>query len=293
MAGRKIAGGIRSGRIIAPTKDQKVIVVRDPTAYRIFNTGQFAFKVMVVDGSGATTQLATIDKRSSADIKVPDARAILIQAVAADKQDSIEGLYDLLDTTSPVRSGHFKSKTPTSPVTIARNRRGKLYRVYNSGEVAFTVKQGTVAANDREVQPGCSLDLYLAAPEISVTRSDNTLMSGVYDLLQESNPVRSGRFAIPKATSPVSQLIIDFLNAPAGGNDVVHQFRVTNGGDTPFVVLRDGQSVLGQASNVDIPLLTDQSVDFQIAQSELSQIVVKGAANEPFTGIYDYLGPAK
>lgn len=285
MAGRKADAGIRTGRFEGPAASQPIIIVRDATVYRLFNTGKVPFKVQIPDPdpSNPPDTLVTLDRQSSADVKIAAGKSVVIAAVDPVKQPSVKGVYSLLSPGHPVRSGHFKLKTPATATTILHGRKGNLYRVYNSGEVTFKVIN---TPDEPEVIADCSLDILVANKVTNV--SGSPAITGVYELLLESISVRSGRFTFQESDPPTEHLIIDFRQA-ANTAALVHRFRITNGGDTSFLVMKNGGSILG----ANVMLGPDQSIDFQIAELEKCQITVKGNKDEQFTGIYDYLGTTK
>lgn len=287
MAGRKADSGIRSGRFEGPTAAQPIIVVQHSTVYRFFNTGKVPFNVQIPDPnpSNPPNTLVTLDRQSSADVKIAGGKSVVIGAVDPAKQSNVKGVYSLLAPTHPIRSGHFKSKTPATATTILHGRKSNLYRVYNSGEATFKVMN---TPDEPEVIADCSLDLLVAKQVTEVTGANNTTIAGVYESLLEGTSVRSGRFTFQEANSPIEHLIIDFRQADSTATPV-HRFRITNGGDTSFLVLKDGGSILG----ADVMLGRGQSIDFQIVEKEQNKIEVKGNADEQFTGIYDYLGTTR
>jgi len=286
MAGRKADAGVRSGRFEGPAAAQPIIIVRDATVYRVFNTGKVPFKVQIPDPNPSNVEtLATLDRQSSADVKIAAGKSVVIVAVDSTKQGNVQGVYSLLSPTHPVRSGHFKSKNAATATTILNGRKGNLYRVYNSGEVTINVIN---TPDEPVVIAGCSLDILVANKVMTVSGANNTTITGVYEFLTDSTSIRSGRFTFQEDDSPEEHLIIDFRQA-SNSATLVHRFRITNGGDTSFLVLKNSSSILG----TNVKLGPGQSIDFQILESEQCQITVKGDADEQFTGIYDYLGTTK
>lgn len=284
MPGRKAPSGIRSGRFKGPDPAQAIISTVGPQNYRVFNTGDDKFTVVINPGN---TRIV-VRKQCSADIRVPASSSVVITdfddpvmpAEPATPPEKIEGVYDLIGAEVAVRSGRFKSKLSNSkPIELIKRRAAILYRVFNTGERAFYFNEDTTTA----VPPKCSRDLALNSNAIFKIKSANDqLISGVYDSLDETGPIRSGRFEFTEQNPAIEHLLIDLSSA-----DGDYVYRVTNAGDEPFDVYAPGAVKLAT-------LKRNQSFDFQISSDSAAnlKITVKGAANKTITGIYDFLGTA-
>jgi hypothetical protein len=300
MAGRKTAGGIRSGRFSGLVDKQIVIATNAQTGYRIFNTGEapFTVNVQIADTSESPPPNVSVAKNCSIDLDVPNGGYVQITP-----NETAEGVFNQLDLERPIRSGRFASSDAhTTPLVVIERSRSRLYRFLNSGKRLFDIYKidPAIAGNlIGTVDIDCSLDLYLPGQDkqIFIKSREDKRVAGVLEALTpnfDANGVRSGRFSFEGPATKL-QTVIEFPNISNGGD--VHHYRVTNAGDRPFILLKNGVSIPGTgADSKPIPLQPDQSIDFQIVEvSSPDPIVTVNSTidNATITGIYDYLGMAK
>jgi hypothetical protein len=272
---RKQPESVRSGRIKAENSagSLSLPIVKRGGDYRIFNSGDADFNV-VPDGG------TPIPLRQKCAVDAHVSSSITVERSAA---GAVEGTYDIVGVARSIRGGRFKaSVNTTTGITIAFDRGVNMYRILNSGKNDFKVNfQGTnVTVRQRhsiDVAAGASITITNAA----ATGSAN--VQGIYDFLDVSNEIRSGRFKIKKdaaAVPPIDPInphpIINTTGAAAVG------YRIFNTGENPIVILEGATTIH--------TLNPDESLDFKVSAAR--EIFVKStASNKPIEGIFDYLGP--
>ena len=186
-----------------------------------------------------------------------------------------------------IRSGRFKSddalvdpgNSIDNSFPIIRGRHGAIYRIFNSGERAFTV----YGNGETDVEEAGSVDIVVASTEVKIGADTTGRIEGIYDLITVDAGTRSGRFNIDQNTD-TARTIID-LRPGGGGNKPEAYYRVYNSGDSTF------QIQVGTAAAVSVH--KQNSYDFEIPTTGgQRQVTVVAAANTPYEGIYEYLGSA-
>jgi hypothetical protein len=281
MPARKTAPDLRSGRFKAPAADFVMIHVVNASAYRAFNTGDKKFRVKVYTGAGAESYTTVVQPKCSLDFRVPQNGSVKIDGDAATPTPiaDIEGVFDFVGGESEIRNGRFDT---AAAVTILRNRDGALYRIINGGDEPVTIASS--ATGQGEVKRNCSRDLAIPAADFTVTPATGFRAIGAYDNVSKSSITRSGRFKFNTGASNDSYLIIDL---GAASDTQRHRYRVTNGGNNPFDVVRR----VGTTNTTLATLQRDQSVDFLLSGDDAPLVTIVGAAaSTVLTGIYDHLG---
>jgi hypothetical protein len=123
---------VRSGRFkvdFTTAGGIRIIKGRSGAFYRVLNSGKDPFVV----ASGGL-DLATLVEGASLDVAVDGEVKIKTGGAA-----SVEGIYDYLDMSSPIRNGRFRIKAASEEHKIIHlNHTGKrkraFYRIFNSGD---------------------------------------------------------------------------------------------------------------------------------------------------------------
>ncbi|QDU41200.1 hypothetical protein Mal4_55650 [Maioricimonas rarisocia] len=177
---------IRSGRFTSEdaTTPQKLVKGRAGALYRILNSGENAFTLSDGSNTVALSPRFSIDIAVSSDI-----------SVTTSMPETIEGIYDYLNTDRSIRSGRFrKTLTTAQKHTIIDLRGGGTskptvyYRVFNSGNEPFNLVGGTTVTEtvrpeqsfDFEVPAGGPRDIYVQP------LNDDKEIEGIYDYLGQS-----------------------------------------------------------------------------------------------------------
>uniref|UniRef100_A0A7C2JZ33 Uncharacterized protein n=1 Tax=Schlesneria paludicola TaxID=360056 RepID=A0A7C2JZ33_9PLAN len=270
----------RSGRFKNLAANQTLVQSPKASKYRFFNTGKKPFTIQVKEGAtvAKTTDLypqCSVDVLlldNTTAVAVGGTYGAITTAVA-----EIEGVYDLISDAAPIRSGRFKRKgnTPVTAIPIINGDADSLYRLYNVGESDLLID-----ARPEVLSPECSRDFALPSSSafVSITGSENTFQ-GLYDLVKTGTGIRSGQFRFTEANPATEHLLIDVTGVTVG-----HRYRITNAGEFQFTVLGNGTAL--------VTLKRDQSFDFQVVDSALRVITIRGVNDKLVNGIYDYLGPA-
>lgn len=184
-----------------------------------------------------------------------------------------------------IRSGRFKFEftAATKEICIVSSGKGAaFYRIFNSGEVAFNVDNGS---STTDLASTFSLD-FTVKGEAKVKGNAGDKVEGIYEYLDNQiagQSIRSGRFKIDGSS-----------NAPHKIIDLAHQdpkeyayYRIFNSDEETFEVWKGkpgdpGSSKLGAVEK-------KRSYDFEV-KSKKDIWVKKAAPGKPISGIYDFLG---
>jgi len=161
-----------------------------------------------------------------------------------------------------IRSGRFKVDVAS---TIILGRSGAPYRIFNSGDAAFTVDAGD--GNAVALPIACSRDVVVDG-SVTIAPVGAVTVEGIYDYLGPPDSVRSGRFkgdASGTAGIPIIQSRYGTI------------YRIFNSGDNPFDVHGGGKSTT--------PLKPTFSLDVVLNDN----VVIKTTAAGEVEGIYDCL----
>lgn len=277
---------IRSGRFkfSNPSGGTATIIEgvnRASATYRIFNSGEGMF---------AVTQ-------NSTDVELWPACSVDVTAgdVEVTAGTALKGSYDFLydkeytsdyvDAENPPRAGRFKIDGNTaSEITIVQGTFRLFYRIFNSGNDAFTVQ--TAPGHTWSLKPTYSYDVY-AKDDLVIKAGTDLTMEGIYDCLDTRKPVRSGRFKIWEKTLAEDGEVVDptiphkIIDLREGGNKPVW-YRIFNSGSHPLTLNR------GSSSTKEIE--AEQSYDFEVGKS-VKEVFVKSTDTKiPIEGVYEFLG---
>jgi hypothetical protein len=184
-----------------------------------------------------------------------------------------------------IRSGRFRFEFTASVTEIAIVKSEKttaFYRIFNSGETAFTVDTGKTTT---PLESTFSLD-FTVKGEAKVTGNAGDQVEGIYEYLDNQvtgQSIRSGRFKI-KDMSNAPHKIIDLADK---GNSQNAYYRIFNSGKEKFEVWEGKPTE--PSSTMLFDLGKEQSYDFELT-SKKDIWVKKVTVNEPIEGIYDFLG---
>lgn len=171
-----------------------------------------------------------------------------------------------------IRSGRFKVKDAEAGFLLIDGHYGAYYRVFNSGENSFKV-------NGFAVEVDGSIDVVVTG-EVRVTGDKDKEIEGIYDQLERDASVRSGRFRIDANTN-TARKIVD-LNV--SGNAPSAFYRIFNSSKETLVEVY-------LKNEKKVTLNPGQSVDLEVGKGGNRDVSVKApAADEPFEGIYEFLG---
>lgn len=166
----------RSGRFKGNASGSGITIVlgKAKKLYRIFNSGDTTFNVVV---GGSSTPLAST---FSLDVAVGD--DVIITAGG-----NVEGIYEYLGSEPPLRSGRFNLKTAPTPdhkiIDLSSSTPEAFYRVFNSGSNGFKLQAGGSDLTD-EIGPEQSFDFTIGSNrDITVVPAKNYPIEGIYDLL--------------------------------------------------------------------------------------------------------------
>lgn len=177
-------GTFRSGRFTGDASGGIQIVQGDTKAekmYRIFNSGKSPFSV-TVDGSSTPTPLGPT---FSLDVAVS-------ASVVVTASGEVEGIYEYLNTESPVRSGRFNIKaapaTDHKIIDLKSSSPEAYYRIFNSGDKKFKVMEnspgGSPASLIGEIDSEQSFDFTIGSKrDITIVASSGYPIEGIYDLV--------------------------------------------------------------------------------------------------------------
>jgi len=183
----------------------------------------------------------------------------------------------------PIRSGRFKVELASAgEIRIVKGRSGAFYRIFNSGEDAFSVTAG--APDSTTLEKGFSLDVAVF-DEVVVSTSGKAVVEGIYDYVDTQRPIRSGRFRLKSAPASHHK-IIDLRHS---GQKRRAFYRIFNSGEkNAFNVMVDGVLCPYPAAP-DKGLDPNQSLDFEVGYGSRDVYVV-AVDQYPIEGIYEFLG---
>jgi hypothetical protein len=185
----KIPVVTRSGRFQSKTaKTSPVTILRDRDGflYRCFNSGPLKFTITANDAGPLT-----IHPFCSLDVFVSKT----LVEIAADQDQQIRGVYDVLLPGDGVRSGRFKfageDPLPANghPIINFDDRTGQepIYRIFNSGDSDFEVKVSGATGSAPILKPEQSIDVELPkdGSVAVVATAVNKPIAGIYEYLGE------------------------------------------------------------------------------------------------------------
>ena len=175
-----------------------------------------------------------------------------------------------------IRSGRFTVDDNSTEFNIILGRAGAFYRILNSGEKEFSIVRQNQTT---PLGPTFSLDVSTGVA-IAIQKLAGDAVEGIYEYLDVHMPVRSGRFNLRVVVDDEDNLIKHPIIDLTGPSDDAW-YRMFNSGVNPIEVV---------AGNKLIHTLTkDQSVDFEVGNSDRVIYVRSTADDKPIEGIYDYL----
>lgn len=293
---------IRSGRFSSDTAGEVISIVQGRTGafYRILNSGPNSF---TVDDGRNPNPLSPLDKNQSLDVAIASEVKIIASGTVP-----IAGIYEYLDSDSPVRSGRFKlvvEDNATAQTIIDVDGGGLtnvvFYRILNSGEWPIETWAGTQVASAVTVLPENSLDFAIGSARAISLRlkqlatgapdPDDFLIEGIYDYLGTQNPVRSGRFKFQRINNTSNDAIVD---PSADAEHKIIDFRHVGQSKAWYRVFNSGTNPIhihGKTSSI-ATLKEGRSYDFEVpASGSIKEIYVKSDdVDSPIEGIYDFLG---
>lgn len=270
-------------------KEYSIINTGSRSVYRFFNSGDSAFKVNQVN---TTASGVTVEPKNSIDAEISGEVTIRVN-----RGDTVEGIYDYVETNYVVRNGRYSGKLDlTRSPAIIYGREGSVYRIFNSGEHPFNVKYSGVVS---ELEPRESHDFVVKGiVQIGTDSQSEVPVSAIYDYLDSSKPIRSGRFKHEVLKPPVAiqHEIINFKQYN-GPNKPYLLYRVFNAGEAAIDIVAKS----AKTSSKEVVLTTlaaDQSYDFGFNATGFPN---NGDANKaiwvrstdhtkPIKGMYEYLG---
>jgi hypothetical protein len=174
----------RSGRFkrsVAAGAQFDIIQGRSDAMYRILNSGPN--ELHVDPGHGPAVPLA---EGFSIDVAVSNTTIKIINPAGDAKV--IEGIYEYLDGSEARRSGRFKLEAATAAHPIIRLTPGgpaAYYRVYNSGDAAFSISKNGALITDLDPEQSFDFDIAKAGGAMSrqITIASGGPADGIYELL--------------------------------------------------------------------------------------------------------------
>ncbi len=250
--------------------------------YRFFNSGASTFKIKRNGSAGGGIP---VDPKNSIDAEVKNEIVVIVEP-----SETVEGIYDYVETRTKVRNGRFSSRiTNTKSPTIIFGRSGSFYRIFNSGDVDFLLTNGISPAV--ALSPRQSLDIVVeGVVKIGTSSATPVKVEAIYDYLAVDKAIRSGRFKRRSNQSPASfHQIVDFREYDE--SNPYAMYRIYNSGDNEFEIIAQG----GGMGDVLLKTLgADQSFDFGFNRQGFDAnktISVRSTdATKGIEGIYEFLG---
>lgn len=267
----------------------KIIQTGSKSVYRFFNSGESEFKVKQ---KGATGTGVTIESKNSFDAEVSgEVEVIVKQGV------KVEGIYDFVESNFSVRNGRYKgtvtsTKKPTlimAPPLTARPR--SVYRIFNSGAAAFNVIYGAASDVTATIDVRQSYDFIVeGVVQLAPVGTEDTPVKAIYDSLDASKPIRSGRFKRRVADNPGD--LHEIINFTKYDRTPFLMYRIFNSGKNSLQVVAQSETHLETVLNED--LAENQAFDFGFNGNGINdnkRILVRSlSATAPIEGIYEFLG---
>ncbi len=284
---------VRSGRFKiknTTTNSAESVLIHHKTrsVYRFFNSGEKPFQLKQNLGGGQKT----VEAKNSIDFELRPDKGELILVVGAG--ETAQGMYDFVESSRDVRNGRFSLEmlNSTSAATIIFGRDRTLYRVFNSGEFPFKLKNGSNAAVI--VPSKQSLDIVVKGNvKISTDSSTAILTEAIYDIVTDSKPIRSGRFNRRANETPNEfHEIIDFREHD--DLSLYLLYRILNSGDEDIEIVAREDPGKADGEQTIFTLPKKQTFDFSINHDGFDLRKTIGVrstgANKAIKGIYEFLG---
>lgn len=167
-----------------------------------------------------------------------------------------------------IRSGRFRAPTANQPIIQVEEDTD--YRILNAGEVPFTLSV-TGLASTLTVSKNCAVDVKVpTGGQVTVNGAALSEIEGVFDILSDDAPGRSGRFkGAGTDSAPIA-----IIQGRAGT-----VYRIFNAGEQSFA--------LRTASGDSAPLDRQCSRDVLVTDDTLS---ARRADNLLISGVFDAVG---
>jgi hypothetical protein len=232
------------------------ITRRTPGIYRIFDAHDENEFVVSLGGSG--NDIVTLEPGSSIDVGVAGNQSLKIRSATPTR-----GSYVLLkdidseqaEEVDAEEDGRF-GKINGSVKIIENIPDARRYRIFNSGENAFTINYGD---GDITLDTGCSIDA-----KISTTGATVTVGKGFYERVIRIAGQRGGRCTFEAASANEKRRIIG--RAPG------RFYRVLNSGQQEVTVAIGAKSQTIM-SDMSLDFLPSQGDDVEIEAATMGEIV--------------------